>query len=174
MSTDREEAWGQGNGSWQGQLQAAEIWAGGERELLPSRSWEGDSGTTLLSLAVQMPSAEPTPWSPLPPSGVSAIKAMGSQAELNSLQVQPKEEKLPSAPLARVLRHFSILPSCPCFPWSYPRTLWQQGGFRCSACTDTAGPVMQLCPWEQSASVPSKLWGSGQCSVWGWGLSWLC
>ena len=115
-----------------------------------------------------------TPWSPLPPGGVSAIKAMASQAESSSLQVQPKEEKLPSAPLARVLRHFSILPSCPCFPWSSPRTLWQQGGFRCGAHTDAAGLAMQLCPWEQSPSVPSKLWGSGQCSVWGWGLSWLC
>ena len=61
VSTDREEAWGQGNASWQGQLQAAETWAGGERELLPSRSWEGDSGTSLLSLAVQMPSAEQAP-----------------------------------------------------------------------------------------------------------------
>ena len=44
-----------GTGKW---FQAAETWAGGERELLSSRSWEGDSGTSLLSLAVQIPSAE--------------------------------------------------------------------------------------------------------------------
>ena len=47
-----------GTGKW---FQAAETWAGGERELLSSRSWEGDSGTSLLSLAVQMPSAEQPP-----------------------------------------------------------------------------------------------------------------
>ena len=40
VRTDREEMWGQRNSSWQGQLQAAETWAGSERELLPETPLE--------------------------------------------------------------------------------------------------------------------------------------
>ena len=49
MSTGREETWGQRNGSWQGQLQAAETRAGTERKVLTAKA-EGELGTSLSAL----------------------------------------------------------------------------------------------------------------------------
>ncbi|KAK4806058.1 hypothetical protein QYF61_007035 [Mycteria americana] len=49
VSTGREETWGQRNGSWQGQLQAAETGAGTERKVLTAKA-EGDLGTSLPAL----------------------------------------------------------------------------------------------------------------------------
>ena len=44
VNMDREEMRGQRNSSGQGHLQAAETWAGRERDLLPETPWEGRFG----------------------------------------------------------------------------------------------------------------------------------
>jgi len=55
---DREEKLRQRNSSQQGELQAAEPWAGRERNLLPEMQWEGGFGCLLPSCAVQATSLE--------------------------------------------------------------------------------------------------------------------
>ena len=62
VSTDREEMWGQRNKSRQEQLQAAEIWAGSEKKLLPEMPGEGGEFRHLCAIcysADAFPGASP-------------------------------------------------------------------------------------------------------------------
>ena len=70
MSTEREETWGQRNSSRQGQLQAAETWAGRDRQLLPERLWEGGFAQFPAIPCSAFPRASPS--SPLPPTTASS------------------------------------------------------------------------------------------------------
>jgi len=74
VSNGREEMWGQGSSCQQRQLQAAETWAGRERELLPETPRKGgDTGTACqVCSAGTFSAANPCP--PLPPSTASALR----------------------------------------------------------------------------------------------------
>ena len=67
--------------------------------------------------------------------------------------------------------HFSVLLlllSCSCC-----QALWRGGVSAAESHTDLVGPFMHLCPWEQVSQLSSQLWGCGQCSLWGWRISWF-